>query len=222
MLEQQWELPPIGKINPAIDLQALYSFESPRGTNTGGQPSANRGIHRSGLSIKADLEIGLVMDALYSYNHEAQTELDGLSFSAGIDYSFFDGNLIVLAEYLYNGLASSTSTRGGGNFSNEHYLYTGFTWLFDDFTNAGLALISGFSDISFTPIVTFSRELFQGATLSLTAQIPLDRDLFTGNGNRGELGPIPPDHLQPLLVPEHGGTRMGRYFDSSVKLRLRF
>jgi hypothetical protein len=190
MFEQRWD---------KIDMQAMYFFESP-------QTGSEYGIHRAGLSLKADLGLGLVLDALYSYNHEQGAGIDGLSFSSGFDYSLFDGNLIVLVEYLYNGSSSSTSRKGGGSFVNEHYLYTGFTWRFDDLTSAGLALISGFSDISFTPVITFNRELFQGATLSFSAQIPLDRDLFSGDGNRGELGPFSP----------------GRYFDSSVKLRLRF
>jgi hypothetical protein len=190
MVEQQWD---------KIDMQSMYFFESPHS-------DSEYGIHRIGVSLKADLELGFVLDALYSYNHEAKTGIDGLSLSAGFDYSFFNGDLIVLAEYLYNGSSSSTSKKGGGSFVNEHYLYTGFTWRFNDLTSAGLALISGFSDISFTPIVTFNRDLFQGATLIFSARIPLDRDLFSDDGKHGELGPF----------------SLGRYFDSSVKLRLRF
>jgi hypothetical protein len=190
MFEQRWD---------KIDMQAMYFFESP---HTGSE----YGVHRMGVSIKADLELGFVLDALYSYNHEQRTGIDGLSFSLGFDYSLFDGNLIVLAEYLYNGSSSSTSRNTGGSFANEHYLYTGFTWRFDDLTTAGLALVSGLSDVSFTPIVSFNRELFQGATLILSAQIPLDRDLFSGNGRHGELGPL----------------LSRKYFDSGVKLRLRF
>jgi len=190
MFEQSWD---------KIDMQAIYFFETP-------QTGSNSGIHRAGLSLKADLELGFVIDALYSYNHEAGTGIDGLSLSGGFDYSLFNGNLIVLVEYLYNGSSSSTSRKAGGSFINEHYLYMGFTWRFDDLTNAGLALISGFSDISFTPIISFNRELFQGATLTFSAQIPLDRDLFSGDGNHGELGPL----------------LSRRYFDSGVKLRLRF
>jgi hypothetical protein len=209
-----------GHIGVSIDqhwdkasVQALYSFESP---NDG----ARHGIHRAGLSVKADVEVGLVMDALYTYNHEAATKLNGLSCSFGADYSFFDGNLIILAEYLYNGETSSTSIRGGGSFSNTHYLYTGLTWRFNDFTNVNAALISGLSDISFTPVISLNHDLFQGASLTISAQIPLDRDVFSGNGNRGELGPLPPDKLQPLLPIT--GQRIGRYFDCSVKIRLRF
>ena len=194
-------------------VQALYSFQTP-------DNGFKYGIHRAGFSLKADFVAGFVVEALYTYNHEAETEIDGLSFSAGADYSFFDGNLIVLAEYLYNGESSSTSIRGGGSFSNNHYLYAGLTWRFDDFTNIGAALISCFDDVSFTPVISFNRELFQGATLTVTAQIPLDRDLFSGDGKRGEFGPLPPDRLQALL-PETG-ERLGRYFNCAARIRLRF
>ena len=200
-LEKEWD---------RVLAKALYSFESPRG-------GAGFGIHRAGLSVKADLELGLVLDLLYSYNHEHGTGLDGLAVSFGFDYSLFRGSLLVVAEYLFSGSASSTSASGGGHFFNEHYLYTGFTWLFNDFTNAGIALISGFGDLSFTPVVTFSHALFQGATLTLTAQIPLDRHLFSGDGNRGELGPVPPGYLFPP-----GIAPFGRYFDFTAMLRLRF
>ena len=194
-------------------IQTLYSFEAP-------QSGSDLGIHRIGFSFKADVIIGFIIDALYTYNHEAKTKLDGLSFSAGFDYSFFNNNLIVLAEYLYNGPASSTAYGYGGSFFNEHFLYTGFTWRFSDFTNAGIALISSLSDTSFVPILSFNHDLFQGATLSLLAQVPLDRDLFFADGSRGELGPLLPDKIQLHLPPS--GQRIGSYFYCTVKLRLRF
>jgi len=186
-MDQHWD---------KASLQALYSFGD--------------GIHRAGVSVKADVEVGLVMDALYTYNHEAGTKEDGLSFSLGADYSFFGGDLIVLAEYLYNGETSSTALGYGGSFSNNHYLYTGATWRFNDFTTLSAALISAFDDISFTPVITLNHDLFQGATLITSIQVPLDRDLFTNDGHHGELGPLPPPY------------NTGRYFDFGIKLRLRF
>jgi len=197
----------------AVSVQPLYSFETP---NNGSE----YGIHRAGLSVKVDIKVGLFLDALYTYNQEAGTEIDGLSFSIGADYSFFEGNLLALAEYLYNGETSSTALKHGGSFSNNHYLYTSLTWRFNDFTNISAALISGFDDVSFTPIISLNHDLFQGATLTITAQIPMDRDLFSGDGNRGELGPLPPDELQ-LLFPKTG-ERLGRYFNCTARLRLRF
>jgi len=193
-LDKHWE---------KASLQALYSFQTP-------DDSSQHGIHRAGLSLKVDIEASFVLEALYAYNHEAGTKLDGLSLSAGVDYSFFDGNLIVLAEYLYSGETSSTALKYGGGFSNRHYLYTGLTWRITDLTSIAAALISCFDDVSFTPLVTFSHELFQGAALTVTAQIPMDRDLFHGDGNRGELGPLRP------------GANMGSYFNCTARLRLRF
>jgi len=187
----------------AVSVQPLYSFQTP---NEGSE----YGIHRAGLSVKADIEVGLFFDALYTYNHEAGTELDGLSFSIGADYSFFDGNLLALAEYLYNGETSSTALGYGGSFSNNHYLYTSFTWRFNDFTNISAALISAFDDVSFIPVITLNHDLFQGATLTITAQVPMDRDLFSSDGKRGELGPLPPN------------SPIGRYFNFTARLRLRF
>jgi hypothetical protein len=180
-------------------VQALYAFETPR-------DGSKWGMHRMGMSLKADVELGLLTDILYTYNREADTGVDGLSLSIGADYSFFDGKLLAVAEYLYSGEASSTSIRGGGSLSNRNYLYTGLTYLINDYANTGLALISGLDDVSFTPVVSMENELFQGCTLILTGQIPLDRDLFADNGEYGELGP-------------HTG---GSYFNFNAKLRLRF
>jgi len=216
------------------NLQVLYSYETPicgseipsveneMPVNDLQIPNigSEYGIHRIGLSVKADIEVGLVMDAIYTYNHETMQDtdfFDGLSFSAGADYSFLGGDLIVLAEYLYNGNKSATALGFGGNFSNNHYLSASLTYRFNDFTNMSAALISCFDDISFTPVISLNHDLFQGATLTISAQVPMDRDLFHGDGNRGELGPLPPDSLQPRL-PE----RYGSYFNCTARLRLRF
>jgi len=154
-------------------VQTLYCFETPK---TG---SAN-GMHRVGLSVKADLEVGLVIDALYTYNYEAKTEWDGLSFSGGADYSFFDGKLVVLAEYLYNGKNSSTalSLENPLGFKNNHYLYTSLTLRFNDFTNMTAAIIIGFDDDSYMPILTLNHDLFQGAVLTVSAQMPVERNFI--------------------------------------------
>lgn len=202
-LSLDWHWGAGGLGGPTGSIQALYSFESP-------QSGSNKGLHRAGVSVKADWEIALVIDALYTYNHEEKTGIEGLSFSAGADYSFFDGKLLLIAEYLYNGSASATSLRGGGSFSNTNYLYSGITWLISDLTNITAALISGFDDVSFTPLISLSHDLFQGAALSFSVQVPLDRDLFSGDGSRGELGPLPP------------GLAEGSYCNCSIKLRLRF
>jgi hypothetical protein len=191
-------------------IQALYSFEVQK-------EHSQWGIFRGGLSVKVDVEVSLVLDALYAYNSEASTGLDGLSCSLGADYSFFNGDLIVIAEYLYNGGTSSTAAGYGGEFFNNNYLYTSLTWRFNDYTNITAALISGLDDVSFTPVITLNHDLFQGATLTVSAQFPLDRDVFTGNGKRGELGPVRPDKLQPLLP-----KRLGYHALITAGLKWRF
>ena len=198
-------------------LQALYAFESP-------QEGSDQGIHRLGMSVKADVELALyasspdaetgvkrisfslVTDALYAYNRQAETGVEGLSFGLGADCSFFEGKLVALAEYLYSGETSSTALGYGGSFSNRNYLYTGLTYIISDYTSAGLALISGFDDVSFTPVITAQHDLFQGCSLLLSAQIPLDRDLFADNGEPGELGP----------------RSQRSYCNFNAKVRLRF
>jgi len=149
-------------------IQTLYSFETPK-------KGSDNGIHRAGLSLKADLILGFVIDALYTYNHKAKTRLDGLSFSGGADYSLFGGKLIFLAEYLYNGKTSSTAKDYGRTFSNTHYLYTSLTLRFTDYTNVSAAVIIGFDDTSFAPILSLNHDLFQGATLIISAQRPEER-----------------------------------------------
>lgn len=187
-----------------LSLQGLYGFETPR------RESAY-GIHRIGLSVKVDWEAGVFADGLYTYNHEAGSDIDGLAVSIGVDYSFYDGKWYVLAEYLFSGAASGTSRQEAlTGFSNRNYLYGMIRYSFTDYTNAALACLAGFDDISFAPILTLNHELFQGLTLSLSGQIPLDRDLFTGSGERGELGPVPPEQTQ------------GKYALITLKARLRF
>ena len=186
-------------------LQIIYAFESPKD----GSPL---GIHRGGLSLKADLELGFTADLLYTCNPEEQTGIEGLAFSGGCDYTFPGGAWYVQAEYLYNGAASSTSARSGSpaGFSGEHFLYTGLSWLYDDLSTFTLACLSAFGDLSFSPILSAEHQLFQGFTLTLSGRFPLDRDLFSGDGNRGELGPIPP------------GASGGSRFILTAGARLRF
>ena len=190
-----------------LSVQALYAYEALK-------DRFPAGIHRWGLSLKADLVVGLVADMLYTYDREAEAVdegraftngpafINGLAFSGGLDYSFLEGEFYVLAEYLYNGASSSTSADGGNltGLSGDHFLYTGITWRFRDDTGLTLACLSGLGDPSFTPVLSTEHELFQGLTLSLSAQAPLDRELFSVGG------------------PEKAGNR----FLLTAKARLRF
>jgi hypothetical protein len=77
-------------------------------------------------------------------------------------------------------------------------------------TNIGLAAITGFDDASAVPLVTASSEVYQGVTVSLMAQIPVDKDLLFGDENRGELGPLPPR------------AAVGSYFYLEGKIKFKF
>ncbi|MDR0554594.1 MAG: hypothetical protein LBG76_07340 [Treponema sp.] len=175
-------------------VQALYAYETPgaapQGANPQGaspQEESSYGVHRAGLSVKADVEVGLVADALYTYNPSVSTGIEGLAASAGVDYSLLDGSLYVLTEYLYSGAASSTARNLG--LANRHYLNAMGRYRINDYAGVSLVVVAGLEDYSFSPILSAEYEPFQGMTLGLSAQIPLDRDLFSGNGETGELGP---------------------------------
>jgi hypothetical protein len=182
-----------------LSLQGLYAYESPR-------DNFGRGLHRFGLSLKGDLAVGLAAEALYTYEPGAGNAAGGLAASAGVDYAFLDGTLYVLAEYLYSGEASSTAESPG--FRGNHYLYLNGLYRFDDYTSLGLGGMAALDDLSFTLALTAEHELFQGFTLGLNCQVPLDRTL--SGGSAGEFGPLPP------------GAAEGRRFQSALTARLRF
>ena len=163
-------------------LQALYAFHTP-------MEELDQGLHRFGLSVKADMELGFVFDALYTLNPANLEGIEGLSLAAGFDYSFLGGDLYVLAEYLFNGNASASALGFGGNWANHHYLFASAIYRFNDFCSLTFATVLCLTDLSFSPFITLNYELFQGFSLNLTARIPLDQDALT-DGRAGELGPV--------------------------------
>jgi hypothetical protein len=160
-------------------LQVLYAFETPGA-------KAEDGLHRFGLSLKADLELGFAADALYTLDPSEPGGIGGLSTGAGFDYSFLDGKLYVLAEYLFNGSSSSTALNAG--LTRRNYLYGTILWRFNDYTSLSISDLACLDDGSFSLIPALEHELFQGMTLSLNARIPLDRESLSG-GAMGEFGP---------------------------------
>jgi hypothetical protein len=209
MLENHWS---------KASLQGFYSYEAPRNSisaqdETGAdmivRAETPLGLHRFSLSAKADLELGFASDIIYTLNPDDPYAIEGLSASAGFDYSFFDGYFYVLAEYLYNGDNSVTANNLIDNiygFSNHHYLYGLIRYSFNDYTSVSASAMAGLSDLSFMPILTVEHELFQGCALTVNGQIPLDRDLFGDEGNQGEFGPV----------------NSGAQFILTAKVRLRF
>ncbi|MDR1219372.1 MAG: hypothetical protein LBK73_07175 [Treponema sp.] len=169
-------------------LQALYVFETPHDAAPGAASGAPFGVHRVGLSVKADVVVGLVGDALYAYNHDDHQNgesggfPDGLSASGGCDYSFFDGKLYLLGEYLFSGASSATafSQENLFGYSDRHNIYALIRYAFTDYTNASAACMVGFGDKdpSVTPILTVTHELFQGFSLTLTVQAPIREEMY--------------------------------------------
>jgi hypothetical protein len=170
----------------SLSLQALYAYSLP-------SPEAGGGLHRAGLSVKADAVLGFTGELLYTADPERNRGAEGLSASLGADYSFFDGSLLILFEYLYNGRA--------GLFAAHHYLSVTLNYQINDYTSLAFAGIVSLEDPSCTPTLSFSYDLFQGAILTLAASFPLD--LF---GAAGEFGP----------------ERIGSWGSLDCGLRLRF
>ena len=162
-------------------LQVLYAFETPL-------DATPAGVHRFGLSFKADVELGFVADALYTLNPDETEGIKGLSSGAGFDYNFLGGDLYVLAEYLYNGSSSASALGFGGDWINRHYLFGTALYRFNDYCNLSLSTVYCFDDISFSPFLTLNYEVFQGFIISLVTRFCFDRKDFSG-GEAGELGP---------------------------------
>ena len=205
LLDQHWN---------RASLQGLYAYETPL------ENISPMGIHRFGLSLKADMELGFLVDALYTLNPETVKDDDdfqvvhGLSMGAGFDYSFLGGDLYVLAEYLYNGSSSVSSFNQGGNWINNHFLYGSALYRFNDFFTMSLSTIFCFDDLSFQPILSADYEIFQGFSMNLNARLPMDQKTMNG-GKVGELGPIPPG-------PDGIDGTTGAKFIFNVGARLRF
>jgi len=206
-------------------IQALYAYETPGAYGTSGAASGlagesstagtEWGVHRFGLSVKADLELGLVTDALYTLVPGKTEGVEGLSAGAGFDYSFLGGDLYILFEYLFNGDSSATAWDGGNNilgWKNHNYLYGNALYRFNDYTSLALGTVFCFDDTSFSPFTTLEYEVFQGFSLNLSLRLPLDMKTLNG-GRAGELGPIPPDDN-----PGNAGARV--IVNAGAKLRF--
>ncbi|MCL1929311.1 MAG: hypothetical protein FWG07_11045 [Treponema sp.] len=194
-------------------IQLLYCFESPASYTaynpTGSQMSNEypKGLHRAGFSFKADLELGFTAEFLYTSNPDKNTGINGLSASAGVDYSFYGGKLYLLAEYLFSGSesAEAKSAAAPSGHSGSHYLYTAGTWKWSDFSSVSLGCLANLNDISFIPVVSWQYEFIHGIVLSIRSYVSLDKDSFNA-GEPGELGP----------------RNSGRYFYIAAGLKVKF
>jgi hypothetical protein len=151
-------------------LQTLYAYESP-----GARPL---GLHRGGLSFKLDLALGLVADALYTFDPEHGGTWEDLAVSAGFDYSL--GDWYILSEYLYRGSRAANPW----NLENRQYLYGELRYQYSDYTAFSLGLTLAFEDLSALPRFQAETEFSQGMSFILACRTPLDP--FQ---RKGELGP---------------------------------
>jgi hypothetical protein len=191
-LNQHWD---------RASLQALYAYETPWRSDTNPFAGSEWGLHRFGLSLKADIELGFVADVLYTLDPENPGSIKGLSAGGGFDYSFLGGDIYVLFEYLFNGSSSVTALGYGGFLSKHHYLSGTVQFMLNDYSSLALSALFCFDDISFLPSLSLSYELVQGFTLNLSVSVPLDQHILFG-GEKGELGPVHPKS------PDNTGKRV--------------
>ncbi|GHV78265.1 hypothetical protein AGMMS49944_00560 [Spirochaetia bacterium] len=146
-----------------ISVQGLYSIETD--------------AHNFGVSLKADLPVGITTDILWTYYQGESATVEGLAASGGVDYTFTVAahNVYLLAEYLYNGTKSKMD-----DYAKHHYLYGAARLSIDDYTSFTLGALAGLEDSSVTPQLSFTTDLFQGAAITVQAQVPC---------GEGELGP---------------------------------
>ncbi len=160
-------------------VQGLYALESAAG-------GWDEKVHNFGLSIKVEAGAALVVDALYQSDAGKWNGLQGLRAGAGIDYSFLDGDLYAVCQYLYSGDGELELDDG---LARHNYLYTALSYRIDDYTNASLACVAGLDDMSALPSLSIEHEPFQGLTLHLSSRVPLDKPVLGLGGDDGELGP---------------------------------
>lgn len=167
---------------------------------------------RAGLSLKIEAGVGLVFEALFFSDGQSSPALHGsgswLKASGGVDYSFLDGKLVLLAQYLYNGSGplSSDDTledlygdpdwHDGGNrvpltgfadYYRRQYAWFSALCSKDDFTRFQAAVLVSLDDGSLVPVLEAEHEPFQGLVVTLSARAYLDERSF-GGGEYGELG----------------------------------
>ncbi|MDR0527718.1 MAG: hypothetical protein LBG79_07900 [Spirochaetaceae bacterium] len=155
--------------NSSAYMETFYAFEAGENSNN---------IHRVGFSFKTDIVIGFWVDALYLFVQQLNMNETGLSFSAGADYSFFNGKCYTLFEYMWSGSSSVTAKTKKNiyGFEGQNYLYGVFRFNFNDWTNASAACLAALDNFSCTPILSVEYGLFQGFTLVFQTQVSVAKE----------------------------------------------
>lgn len=206
-------------------LLGLYAFQAPSSGHS-------RGLHRAGVSAKLEAGAGIVLEALYEYDPDNAPGWGGLQAALGLDYSFLEGDLYVLGQYLYNGPGSLAPGDELGDLyasvdpwyetdpserlpapgmtigeqNRRNYLYASLAYRWGDYTRSTLSCAVSPDDLSFSPDLTLEHEPFQGMSVSLSCRAYLDPRSLSGTGRYGELGP----------------ANTGRYASLGLRARLKF
>jgi len=92
----------------------------------------------------------------------------------GVDTSFLDGNLILMAEYYYNGRvvdASKVTAQNLGTIGRlwyaRHYGFVQLQWLIDELTTVSANSVVNFPDEAWMALLQLNRSLYQNVNLSL-------------------------------------------------------
>ncbi len=201
-------------------VQGLYALQAP-------PKGARWPVHRFGFSGKIDAGLSVVLDALYVldgnviasgyYYDKPWNGFQGLNAALGIDYSFMDGKMYAVLQYLYNGggalnpgedldalYSGAPNVWSGtppaqrslrtdipvGPLNRKNYLYQGTTYSYDDYTRWTFSWILCADDLSLLPSLAYEQEPFQGCTVDITVRFPLDLHTFNQGLWYGELGPV--------------------------------
>lgn len=159
-------------------VQTLYTYQVPA--------AAAQGVQRVGLSLKANTDLGLVVDALYAAD-PALTGWDALAAAAGLDASLDAGKATLVAQYLFRGPGPLSPGSLVASGRDRQYVLVSLGYRPDDFTGLSLVCVSSLDDASVAPLLSVTHEPFQGLTLSLTLRAALGTGEWgaTNTGSRG-------------------------------------
>jgi len=126
----------------------------------------------TGVTLKGNLLLGFHAEFVEHFTKNyASRFFEGM---VGLDYSFFDGSLVLLAEYYYNEKIIKTNNLNYLNLSsidrpfyNRHYLFFQAQWIPDEISTAGVNMILNPLDSSFILTGLYQYSLFQSADLMI-------------------------------------------------------
>lgn len=134
----------------------------------------------AGVYFKGDLGVG--MQGAYSY-HISDRKEQFSEANLGLDYSFFDGHLILSAIFYYNqdgtdkteeNMTIDTETY----FSAKYYAYGNITYIFDEFLSADMGCFANLNDGSTIIIPELIVVIANGLIMTLQGAY------VTGSGNQ--------------------------------------